>query len=54
VLDWACDLERAGVRGDDMTFSDKDKQIAQSITFNLNNCNIDQLTNLGTNRKGGA
>jgi len=52
VLEWALALERAGVTGDGMTFSVKDKQIAQTVTFNLTNCHVEQLSNSGTNSKG--
>ncbi len=52
VLDWACALEAAGVTGDGLTFSAKEKEIAHAITFNLNNCNVEQLNNLGNNFRG--
>jgi hypothetical protein len=52
VLDWACALESAGVIGEGMSFSQKEKDIAHNITLNINNCNIDQLSNLGSNNKG--
>jgi AbiTii len=52
VLDWACELEVAGVLGDGSSFTDKEKEAAHSITFNFSHCTIEQLTNLGTNRKG--
>ncbi len=52
VLTWACDLERAGVTGDGMTFSPEEKQIAHSITFNISNSQIDQLNNMGMNQRG--
>jgi hypothetical protein len=52
VLEWACALEQAGVTGDGMSFSAKEKQIAHSVTFNINNSNIEQLTNTGMNQKG--
>jgi hypothetical protein len=51
VLDWACNLEAAGVTGDGMTFSTEQKQIAHSVTFNLHNCQVDQLNNMGTNQR---
>jgi hypothetical protein len=49
VLEWACGLEAAGVTGDGMSFSEKEKQIAHSVTFNIHNSNIGQLNNQGTN-----
>jgi hypothetical protein len=52
VLDWACKLEEAGVTGDNMSFSNEEKKIAHSIIFNINNSQIDQLNNMGSNRKG--
>ncbi len=51
ILDWACELERRGVLGDDMTFNEKERALAHTITFNLSNCSIEQLTNSGTNTK---
>lgn len=51
VLDWACDLEHAGVRGENLSFTPEEKQIAHSITFNISGCSIEQLNNLGTNLK---
>jgi hypothetical protein len=53
VLEWALALERAGVTGDGMTFSVKDKEIAQTVTFNIYGSQIGQLSNLGTNLKTG-
>lgn len=52
VLEWACGLERRGVLGDNMTFSDKERAIAHSITFNLNNCQVGRLNNIGQNKQG--
>lgn len=52
VLDWACNLEAAGVCGEGISFTAKEKEISHNITFNINDCNIDQLNNMGTNRKG--
>ncbi len=52
VLDWACDLEAAGVTGDDQAFSNKEKETAQTVIFNINNSSIDQLNNSGNNIKG--
>jgi len=37
VLDWACDLEAAGVTGDEQSFSDNEKQAAQTVVFNIDN-----------------
>jgi AbiTii len=51
VLDWACELEAAGVTGDGMSFSDKEKQTAHSITFNIHNSTVGQLNNQGTNTR---
>jgi hypothetical protein len=51
VLDWACALEAAGVTGDGLSFSAKEKEIAHSITFNIHDSHIEQLNNLGTNKK---
>lgn len=51
VLDWACTLEAAGITGSGMSFSEKDKERAHSITFNIYDSHIEQLNNLGTNRK---
>jgi len=53
VLDWALALERAGVTGDGMSFSSKEKQIAHSVTFNIIESTIGQLSNSGTNRRIG-
>jgi hypothetical protein len=52
VLDWACALETAGVNGDGLSFSTKEKEIAHTIIFNIDNSHIEQLNNLGTNLKG--
>jgi hypothetical protein len=51
VLDWACDLERAGVTGDGMSFSAEEKQIAHSVTFKIHNSTVEQLTSSGINEK---
>jgi hypothetical protein len=51
VLDWACELEAAGVTGDDQSFSPTEKQAAQTVIFNINHSNIDQLNNSGDNVK---
>lgn len=52
VLDWACALERRGVYGDKMTFSDQERRLAHAVTFNINGSNIGQLTNSGNNHRG--
>ncbi|AMV26694.1 hypothetical protein VT84_20005 [Gemmata sp. SH-PL17] len=49
VLDWALKLERAGVTGEGQSFSLSEKQIAHSVTFNITNSNVGQLTNSGSN-----
>lgn len=51
VLDWACTLEAAGVTGEGVAFSEKDKQIASSVIFNIHDSKIEQLNNSGTNLK---
>jgi hypothetical protein len=53
VLEWACALEAAGVTGDGMSFSPKEKEIAHSVIFNISDSRIEQLTNAGFNLKGG-
>ena len=52
VLDWACALEAAGVTGEGMSFSAKEKEAAQSIVINIYDSQIEQLTNSGVNQKG--
>jgi hypothetical protein len=54
VLDWSCKLESAGVTGDGVSFSEKEKQIAQHVVFNIMNSTVDQITNGGMNLKGTA
>lgn len=49
ILDWACELERRGVLGENMTFNDQEKAKAHSITFNIRDCKIEQLNNTGKN-----
>jgi len=51
VLDWACDLESAGVTGGGQTFSEKEKADAKMVVFNIYNSNIDQLSSSGANLK---
>lgn len=52
VLDWACDLETAGVTGDEHSFSNTEKETAKTVVFNISNSTIDQLSSSGTNLKG--
>jgi hypothetical protein len=52
VLDWACKLEEAGVTGDDQSFTDKEKRIAETINFHIVNSTVDQINNAGVNLKG--
>lgn len=49
VLDWACELERRNVHGENMTFNDKEKTEAHNITFNIYESTIEQLNNMGQN-----
>jgi hypothetical protein len=35
ILDWACDLESAGIKGDGISFNDKEKNISQDIILKL-------------------
>ena len=51
VLDWACDLEAAGVNGEGMSFSAEEKAIAHTTIFNIDRSIIDQLNNHGKNQK---
>lgn len=37
VLEWALDLEEKGIVGDDISFSEKEKQTASAITYNIQN-----------------
>jgi hypothetical protein len=52
VLDWACDLESAGVTGDGHSFSNAEKETAKTVILNIINSTIDQLNSSGTNLKG--
>ncbi|WP_020469345.1 AbiTii domain-containing protein [Zavarzinella formosa] len=52
VLTWACSLEQAGIKGDALSFDEREKQIAHNITFNITESNIGQLNNMGANHKG--
>lgn len=51
ILDWACTLESKGVTGNEQSFSDQEKQVAQTVIFNINNSSIDQLNSSGNNLK---
>jgi hypothetical protein len=51
VLDWACELERRGVHGENMTFSGEERAAAHAITFNISGSRIEQLNNMGDNYK---
>lgn len=51
VLNWSCALESAGVTGDGLTFTVKDRDIAQTVTFNIYGSHIEQLNNAGSNHK---
>lgn len=52
VLDWACELDMAGIYGEGHVFSTIDQEKAGQVTFNFAGCNIGQLTNSGDNTKG--
>jgi hypothetical protein len=54
VLDWALALERAKITGEGMSFSDKEKQLAQTVTLNIIGSTIEQLSNTGTNKRAGT
>lgn len=49
VLDWACALETAGIAGAEHSFSDHEKQKAETVVFNIVNSTIGQLNNAGSN-----
>lgn len=51
VLDWACALERAGIKGEGMSFRPEEISSARLITFNISNCHIEQLNNMGNNQR---
>jgi len=53
VLEWACALEVAGVTGEGMSFSEKEKHTAHNVNFNIFDSHIEQLNNSGTNQRGG-
>jgi hypothetical protein len=52
VLEWALALERGGVKGEDLSFTEREQEIARSTTFNLNDCHVEQLSNSGISLKG--
>lgn len=52
IMDWALELEQRGVHGDGMSFNDSEKEAAHSIVFNLDNCSVGQLNNMGKNIQG--
>ena len=54
VMDWALALERATITGEGMTFSEKEKQLAHNVTFNIIGSTIEQLNNAGTNKRTDA
>lgn len=50
ILDWALELEQRGVLGKDMSFNEREKELAHGITtFNIYDCDIRQLSNTGKN-----
>ncbi|HWA98775.1 MAG TPA: hypothetical protein VG713_09800, partial [Pirellulales bacterium] len=49
VLEWACKLERQGVRGENMSFSDAEKAAAHNVVFNIDRSHIEQLNSMGRN-----
>lgn len=51
ILYWACDLESAGIDGTEHSFTKDEVEQAKAVTFNLVNCNIDQLNDSGNNFK---
>jgi hypothetical protein len=51
VLEWALELERRNILGENQTFSKEEKAIAHTVIFNINDSHIEQLTNSGSNRK---
>lgn len=51
LLRWACDLETAGVLGEGMSMTDREKDLAKQVVFNINNCTIEQLSDSGLNWK---
>ena len=51
VLDWACNLEAAGVHEEGMSFSAEEKAFAHTTVFNIDRSTIDQLNAHGKNEK---
>lgn len=51
ILLWALELERRGVLGDGVTFNENEKANAHTINFNLTNCKVEQLNNMGQNTR---
>ena len=49
VLTWACDLEAAGVYGENMSFSSDEKRIGRSTSIHIYDSKIHQLTGEGNN-----
>ncbi len=49
VLRWACRLERFGVIGADDSFSQKEKDTARTVVFNISECDIQQISDKGEN-----
>lgn len=45
ILNWALELEKRGVKGEGMTFSNDEKQAAESVTYNTITNNIGQMHN---------
>lgn len=39
ILDWALDMERAGVMGEDMSFSNHEKKVAQGVSITIGTVN---------------
>lgn len=35
LLDWTCELEKRGIKGDDMSFNDDEKKSAENVVFNI-------------------
>jgi hypothetical protein len=54
VLDWACKLESAGVTGDGVSFSQKEKEAAQHVTFNISHSTVGQISDSGSNISRGG
>lgn len=52
IMEWALALERQGILGENMEFNDKERNLAQSVVFNISHSRIEQLSNSGKNIKG--